>query len=154
MNTKWFNQFESIMNVSVTSFWSIWIPILWVYDHYKYFTSWSAWIVFRRHNLTSTDVSFSLCISICWLWETIDFLWDLHSKRRIYSNDLFRHKIWIWCCFNIGPLSATLAQHYINTGLTSRVGGPLLYFDDLHHFSLQLPHPQHYVVWRSQWAVS
>ena len=33
-----FYQFESILNVLVNSFWFIWIPMLWVYGHYKYFT--------------------------------------------------------------------------------------------------------------------
>ena len=36
----------------------IWIPMLWVYDHYKYFNSFSAGIVFTRLNLTSVDVRF------------------------------------------------------------------------------------------------
>ena len=30
---KGFNQFESIINVLVSSFWFIWIPVLWVYEH-------------------------------------------------------------------------------------------------------------------------
>ena len=33
-----FFQFEIIINVSVSSFRFIWIPMLWVYGHYKYFT--------------------------------------------------------------------------------------------------------------------
>ena len=49
-------QFEIIINVSVCSFWFIWIRMLWVYGHYKYFNSFSAWIVFRCQNLTSSDV--------------------------------------------------------------------------------------------------
>ena len=53
---KALNQFEIIINVSVSSFWFIWIPMLWVYGHYKYLYSYSAGIYFSRHNLTSTDV--------------------------------------------------------------------------------------------------
>ena len=34
---KGFIQFK-IINISVCSFWFIWIPVLCVYDHYKYFT--------------------------------------------------------------------------------------------------------------------
>ena len=51
---KGFIQFAIIINVLVSSFWFIWIPMLWVYGHYKYFYSYSAGIVFRRQNLTST----------------------------------------------------------------------------------------------------
>ena len=38
METKGFFQFESIINVLVSSFCFIWIPMLGVYGHYKYFT--------------------------------------------------------------------------------------------------------------------
>ena len=34
--------FEIIINVLVSSFWFIWIPMLWVYDQYKYFKSYSS----------------------------------------------------------------------------------------------------------------
>ena len=37
-----FFQFEIIINVFVSSFRFIWIPILWFYDYYKYFYSFSA----------------------------------------------------------------------------------------------------------------
>ena len=53
-----FLQFEIIINVLFSSFWFIWIPMLWVYGHYKYFNSFSAGIVFIRQNLTSVDVIF------------------------------------------------------------------------------------------------
>ena len=55
---QFFFQFEIIINVLFSSFRFIWIPILWVYDLYKYFYSYSAGIDFRRQNLTSTDVRF------------------------------------------------------------------------------------------------
>ena len=38
METKGFYQFEIIINVFVSSFGFIWIPMVWVYGHYKYFT--------------------------------------------------------------------------------------------------------------------
>ena len=53
-----FCQFEIIINVLVSSFWFIWIPMLQVYDHYKYFNHLSAGTVFILQNLTSTDVRF------------------------------------------------------------------------------------------------
>ena len=31
LKPKGFSQFESIINVLVSSFWFIWIPVLWVY---------------------------------------------------------------------------------------------------------------------------
>ena len=39
METKGFFQLEIILNVIASSFWFIWIPMLWVYDDYKYFNS-------------------------------------------------------------------------------------------------------------------
>ena len=62
-----FFQIEIILNVSVSPFCFIWIPMLWVYGHYNVFNSFSAVIVFRRQNLTSIDVrakvSHVLCLS-------------------------------------------------------------------------------------------
>ena len=51
-------QLEIIINVFISSFWLIWIPMLWVYDYYKYFYSSGAAIDFSRQNLTSVDVRF------------------------------------------------------------------------------------------------
>ena len=53
-----FFRFEIIMNVLVSSYRFILIPMLWVYDHYKGFNSFSAGTVFMRQNLTSIDVRF------------------------------------------------------------------------------------------------
>ena len=58
METKGFFQFENIINDLDRSFRFIWIPMLWVYSHYKYVYSYSAGIDFRRQNLTPTDVGF------------------------------------------------------------------------------------------------
>ena len=69
---KGFFQFEIIINVSVSSFRFIWIPMLWVYGHYKYFNSYTAWIDFGRQNLTSTDVRF-------WRIKSIPALYDVWS---------------------------------------------------------------------------
>ena len=49
-------KFEIIINVLVSSFCFIWIPMLLVYGHYTYFNSLSMGIVFIHQNLTSTDV--------------------------------------------------------------------------------------------------
>ena len=45
------NQFEIIINVLVRSF--IWLSMLWVHGHYKYYYSYSAGIDFRREILTT-----------------------------------------------------------------------------------------------------
>ena len=50
--------FVVIINVHVSSFRFIWIPMLWVYGHYTCFNSFSVRNVFKRLNLTSTDVRF------------------------------------------------------------------------------------------------
>ena len=49
METKGFFQFEIIINVLVSCLRFIWIPMLWVYGHYRYFCS--AGIHFRRQIL-------------------------------------------------------------------------------------------------------
>ena len=59
-----FFQFEIIINVLVISFWFLWIPVLWVYDHQTYFYSYSAGIDLSRQNLTSVDVRFGRLKSI------------------------------------------------------------------------------------------
>ena len=48
----------NIIDVLVSSFCFIWIPVLWVYAHWKYFNSFSVGTVFIRQNLPSTDVGF------------------------------------------------------------------------------------------------
>ena len=50
--------FHLIINVLVSYFRFIWIPMLRVYGYYKYFHYFSTGIVFSRQNLTSTDVRF------------------------------------------------------------------------------------------------
>ena len=57
METKCFFQFDIIINVLVSSFRFIWIPMLLVYDHYEYVYTHSAGIGFRRQNLTSVEMS-------------------------------------------------------------------------------------------------
>ena len=48
METKGFLQFEIIIiDVLISFFHFIWIPMVWVYDHYKYFNSFSAGIVYH-----------------------------------------------------------------------------------------------------------
>ena len=66
--TKGFSRFEIIINVLVSSFRFIWIPMLWVYGHYQYVDSYSAESDFSRQNLTSTDVRFCRLKSIPALW--------------------------------------------------------------------------------------
>ena len=47
-----------MINVLVSSFDFIWLPMLWVYSHCKLVNSFTAVTVFRRQNLTSIDVRF------------------------------------------------------------------------------------------------
>ena len=96
---KGFFQFEIIINVLVSSFWSIWIPMLWFYDHYKYFISFSAGTVLIRQNLTSTDVRF-------WRINTVPALQGLiklrkynHRKTMVYliSRQGLRYMFCTFC---------------------------------------------------------
>ena len=52
MENKGFIQFEIINNVLVNTSWFIWIPMLYVYGHYKYFDFYSEGINFWRQILT------------------------------------------------------------------------------------------------------
>ena len=86
---KGFSRFEIIRNVSVSSFCFIWIPMLWVYGHYKLFNSFSAGTDFRRQNLTSKDVRFwrlktvpALKGLLCLAGLSIICQWDYNAKSR------------------------------------------------------------------------
>ena len=50
-------EYNIIINVLVSYFCFIWIPMLWIYGHYNYFYSYSAGIDLRRQNLKSTQTS-------------------------------------------------------------------------------------------------
>ena len=58
METKRFFRFEISITVLVSSFWLIWIPMLWVYGHYNFFYFYRTGIDFSRQNLTFIDVRF------------------------------------------------------------------------------------------------
>ena len=55
MKTLGFCQFEIIINVLVSSFWFIWIPMLWVYAHFKSVNSYSAGIEFSQILTSKVD---------------------------------------------------------------------------------------------------
>ena len=54
-----FLQFEIIINVRVSSIYLIWIPMLLVYSHYKYFNFFTAGTVFLSKNMTFEDDPFT-----------------------------------------------------------------------------------------------
>ena len=77
---KGFLQFEKIINVQVSSLWFIWIPMLWVYGHYKYdviypenickslitrlpqINWWAFWMRFRQVSHRSANEKGSICL--------------------------------------------------------------------------------------------
>ena len=68
---KGFFQFKIIINVLASSSRFIWMPLLWVYGHYQYLIFFNARTVFKRQNLTSTDVRFWRvkavpALKVCW----------------------------------------------------------------------------------------
>ena len=73
--------FEIISDVLVGSFRYIWIPMSWVYSHYKYFNSSSPGTVFIRQNLTSTDIRF-------WRIKTVPALKGLIIQQMTMKNNL------------------------------------------------------------------
>ena len=80
------------MNILVSSFRFIWIPMLWVHGHYKYVLSFSAEIDFRRQNLTSTDIRF----------------WRLKSRRQILTPKIDPRAVRVNICQNTRPYTANL----------------------------------------------
>ena len=70
MEIKGFFQFEIIINVLVSFFRFIWIPMLYVYGHYKYYYSYIAGNDFRRQNLTPTRQT----------WQTV---WHLYNVKDV-----------------------------------------------------------------------
>ena len=95
INTKHFFQVEiNIINVfffSSSRF--VWIP-LWVYYRYTFCNSFSAGIVFRRKNLTSTDVK---------CWPTKIYFWTSICDTRPSTSrvsDSWKSDIYTWRGFN------------------------------------------------------
>ena len=70
--------------------------MLWVYDYYKYFSSYSAGIDFRRHNL---------------------------CRRQIMTTKVYPRTVRGKCWLDVGPSSTTLAQHLASISETSVFAG-------------------------------
>ena len=91
---KVFLQFIIVINVSVSSFRCVRIPMLWVNDHLKYlnlkYLNFSAGTVFIRQNLTSTDVRF-------WRIKTVPALEVLEDTHIIL---FFWTHINVYYCFD------------------------------------------------------
>ena len=90
METKGFFQCEIMINVLVTSFRFIRIPVLWVYDHYTYFNFFSAWIDFRFQNLTANSVPALKEVILGQRWPNIK------SASAHVSLDLAKHQPGVW----------------------------------------------------------
>ena len=115
METKGFFQFEIIIKILLSSLLFIWIPMLWVYGHYKYFNSVSVGNVFIRQNLTSTDVRF-------WRLKTVPVMKGLmleqHQTRIASTSRICWVLTSIWsssirilrwgCCVHCGMSIRTL----------------------------------------------
>ena len=67
---KFFIQFEIIINVLVSSFCFILIPMLWVHDHYKYFIFWLRGLTldFRIWRLETVPALQGLKMITVWFW--------------------------------------------------------------------------------------
>ena len=92
-------------NVLVNCFCFIWIPMLWVYG-YKCLISFSAGIDFRRHNLTSIDVS----------------LWRLESIPALKGLTCDASTIACGLCLRLWPnVISVLYQHLILLMLQNQV---------------------------------
>ena len=105
IETKRFLQFEIIINGLLCSFRFIWIPMLWVYDQYKYFYSFSARIDFRRYNLTYTDVRFWRLKSIPalqgWDYKQIKYFCNMSAKLHLIYLLLADDLIFFRICWGI-----------------------------------------------------
>ena len=70
METKGFSHFEIIINVLVSSYRFIWIPVLCVYGNYKYFYSYSAGIDFA-HNFKWVKIT-QTCLILDQIFASLD----------------------------------------------------------------------------------
>ena len=86
------------INILLSYFRFIWIPLLWVYEHYNLFNSFSAGIVFRPQNVTSTDVQFWRLKTIpalndwpgvCWE-DIVQYLWHLWHRLPVHHLTGYR----------------------------------------------------------------
>ena len=88
-------QFEIIINVLASSVRFVWIPMLWVYDHYKYFR---ARIEFRHQNLTSAQEMVKRCL----IWASMQNLKGIVPRVECLSDNLAanrvlkRHLLWVF----------------------------------------------------------
>ena len=92
-------QFEIIKNFLIF-FCFIWIPMLWIYDHHKYFDSFSEGTIFIRQNLTSNfDVTVHalnmLINSLLWEWrQQMTMLKDKDTLIKIIKLRIFEEVNW------------------------------------------------------------
>ena len=77
METEGFFQFEIIINVLVSPFWFIWIPIDVMNLHLLQIFSFSAGIVFKCQNLASVDARF-------WRLNTVPALRGWFTSKQVY----------------------------------------------------------------------
>ena len=105
-----------MLNVLISSIWFIWIPMLWVHSHYKYFISFSAGIIFkyvyRRQILKYKDGIHTERVKLRCLFFTkkIFFIiwisWKLHQQfqlqigEKIETNSLAELRNDTECCTN------------------------------------------------------
>ena len=96
----WFFKFKIIIRIVVSSFCFIWIPMLWVHGHYKYFISFGAGNDFRRQSITSTlyrrqiltinvdprtvraNLSNEISGSTCYIFYSIHLIWICHLAHK------------------------------------------------------------------------
>ena len=99
-------QFEIIINILVRSFRFIWIPLLWVYGQYKYFTlsacsaRESALDIRIWRLMTSIDPR-ALGIKCVIIWTFLSRSWHILSRRKtrcLWSG--WRHQEIIWWSFS------------------------------------------------------
>ena len=91
-----FFQFEIIINFLVSSFCFILIPMVWVYDHYKYCNCFSSGTVFRSQNLNR------------WRWRNGSFL-KILSWEPLVPNHATRD---IWKKLSLGSVLCT--EYFLN----------------------------------------
>ena len=111
MVIKGFFQYEIIINVLASPFRFIWIHMLWVYGHYKYFNFFSAGIDFRRRNLTSKVFPAARVNAI--FNEEIMYYKTLSVMTEKASWFCVEGAL-VQCWYNVGPPSGTMAQYKTN----------------------------------------
>ena len=131
METNGFFKLEIIINVLVSSFCFIWIPMVWVYGYYIFLIFFSVQRlsldvkIWRLYMSDSVQILFSGSVPLIWQSRFAHYCYlcshNPHTAESRFTAQRTENK-YIYrgssaqLCVNAGPASLTLAQHWHTVG--------------------------------------